>query len=436
VIDIDDFETWIHRRLSANVVGYGFAISEGGIPIGFGQGGFAQIPLLDNNVLFTHQTDIQVASVSKTITAIALLQLMEKLAISPDDAISPYLPAAWEQGVGFEDWSITFDDLLTHQTGFEQAIASMINAADEALPSSNTWEGLELLVANGIPQDIAATSCPTENDDGTFTLNGPEAPEPGHYGVLCYKNANFALARELIWRMALQADELGAAFDEQDPKLMPMASAAGYQKYVQEHVLAPVGVVGACKASGSPATRSLMYDVDGNVPQVMLTAGADAYSNDQSDLLECGPYNWSLSALDLVQVMGELSCGNLLSDFSKELMRTRKLGWSDGSNSATYPDRYWHGGYWKQTRSKVDQALWPLHPDHPENDPSALIDDCVVIGPDLVCPATGAAVNSIRSCVVEFPFGIDAALVMNSKLRDEPDVSACTVLLEAFDKVS
>jgi hypothetical protein len=78
----------------------------------------------------------------------------------------------------------------------------------------------------------------------------------------------------------------------------------------------------------------------------------------------------------------------------------------------------------------------PLHSDHPENDPSALIDDCVAIGPDLGCPATGAAVNSIRSCVVEFPFGIDAALMMNSKLRDEPDVSACTVLLEAFDKVS
>jgi hypothetical protein len=35
---------------------------------------------------------------------------------------------------------------------------------------------------------------------------------------------------------------------------------------------------------------------------------------------------------------------------------------------------------------------------------------------------------------VEFPFGIDAALVINSDLRSDPKASACTVLLEAFDK--
>jgi len=76
-----------HRLDPGNVVGYGLAISVAGNPAAVGQGGFAQIPLLDANVLFTHQTDIQVASVSKAITAIALLQLMEKLDISPDDQL-------------------------------------------------------------------------------------------------------------------------------------------------------------------------------------------------------------------------------------------------------------------------------------------------------------------------------------------------------------
>ena len=435
VIDIGEFETWIRRRLDANVVGYGFAISEGGVPVGFGQGGFAQIPGLDNNVLFTPLTEIQVASVSKTITAIALVQLMEKLDVSADDAISPYLPESWDQGPGFKDWSLTFDDLLTHQTGFDQLIAQTINDADEDLPNPNTWEGLQLLVANGIPMKAAASSCPIKNDDGTFTLGGPEAPEGSHYGVYCYKNANYALARELIWRLAVQYGDLGAAFDEPDAKLMPMASASGYQQYVQDHVLAPAGVVGSCQAAESTVTRSLMYDVLGNVPGVMLTAGADAYSNDDSDLLACGPYNWSLSALDLVQVMGTLSCGELLSDASKDLMHRRKMGWSRSSDSATYPDRYWHSGRWTKTRSGVDQALWPPHPDHPKNDLTATADACVEIGDDLVCSATGSATNRIHSCVVEFPFGIDAALVLNSDLRDDPDVSACDVLLEAFEEL-
>jgi len=310
----------------------------------------------------------------------------------------------------------------------------MINAATEPLPSADAWEGLQLLVATGIPSDVAASACPTPNDDGTFTINGPEEPADDHYGVYCYKNANYALARELIWQLALQTGDLGPAYDVADPKEMPMASAKGYQKVVQDQVLTPAGVAGSCKATGSPAQRSLMYDIQGNVPLVMLTAGADAYENDSSDLLECGPYNWSLSALDLVKIMGKLSCGNLLSDASKTLMNERKLGWSHWSNSATYPNRFWKEGGWTQTRSKVEQALWPLHPAHPANDPTASEDGCALIGPNLVCPATGKARNRIHSCVVEFPFGIDAALVINSDLRDDPKASACTVLLKSFDK--
>ena len=78
--------------------------------------------------------------------------------------------------------------------------------------------------------------------------------------------------------------------------------------------------------------------------------------------------------------------------------------------------------------------MWPAHPDHPANDPTASEDDCVLIGPNLVCPATGSARNRIQSCVVEFPFGIDAALVINSDLRSDPKTTACAVLREAFDK--
>ena len=129
------------------------------------------------------------------------------------------------QGPGFSDGSITFDDLLTHRTGVDQALAAMINAATEPLPNSNTWEGLQLLVATGISSDVAASACPTANDDGTYTLGGPEEPADDHYGVSCYKNANYALARELIWRLALQTGDLAKAYDVADPKAMPMASA-------------------------------------------------------------------------------------------------------------------------------------------------------------------------------------------------------------------
>lgn len=433
---VDEFETWIHRRLQGNVVGYGFVITVGGVPAGSGFGGFAQIPVLDNGVPFTFLTDIQVASVSKPLTAIAALQLMEKLGISPDDPIAPLLPDGWKLGEGFDDNGITFDDLLTHQTGFQQVIADLTNELAEEMPSPNTWQGLELLVANGIPAEAAASSCATKKaGEENYTLGDPQDPVDEHYGVYCYKNANFALARELIWRMALETGDLGAGFDEDDPDLAPMASATGYQKYVQDNVLAPAGVSGKCGATAPPNTRALMYDINGNVPFVMLTEGVDGHSDDESALLGCGPYNWSLGALDLARVMGELTCGDLLTPYSKGLMKDRKMGFSQGSNTGAYADRYWHDGAWIQSRSMASQLLWPLHPEHPQQDPDAPADDCVHNGVDLVCPATGPSSNHIRTCVVEFPFDVDAALVMNSLIRGEEKVNACSVLHDAFDQL-
>ena len=428
-IDVQQFEDLIHHGMGDpdNVIGYGFAISQCGEVIGSGQGGFAQMPGPDNpHILFTSLTDIQVASVSKPITAIAVLQLMEKLGVGPDDPISDFLPASWTKGEGFDSDGISFDDLLSHQTGFDQVIADL---GDE-LPSPNTWEGLQLIVRNGISADVAGSECPT-TEDGVVMEGGEGLPVAGHYGVYCYKNLNYLLAQVLIWRMALDAGDLGPDDDTDDPLEMPEASASGYQKYVQDHVLAPAGVAGTCTATDIPDNRSLMYDITGFVPFEIFTAGIDAYDNDESDLLECGPYNWSLSAMDLAQVMGEFSCGELLSEDSRNLMRTRKMGFHPDSNS----DRSWHGGYWKQNRSSVAQWLYPLHPDYPPN-ADASTPGCDPEGADLVCKTKGPSEGRIRTCVIEFtPFNVDVALVMNSNFRDDLEKGPCSVLRNAFDQL-
>jgi hypothetical protein len=67
---------------------------------------------------------------------------------------------------------------------------------------------------------------------------------------------------------------------------------------------------------------------------------------------------------------GDVELRQLLSDASKTLMNERTLGWSEASNSAAYPSRFWKSGRWTQTRSKADQALFTLHPNHPPNDPT------------------------------------------------------------------
>ena len=417
IVDTDEFADHIQRRLAGNVVGFGFAINEGGNPVVLGHGGFARIPFLDGNVLFTFLTDINVFSVSKTITAIAALQLMEKLDLKPKDPISSWLPPTWGTGPGFDNDGITFVDLLTHRTGMLQVIAQHTNAGVE-LPDTNTWEGLEILVKEGIDPDLAATSCPESNDDGTYTMGNPQAPEGDHYGVYCYKNANYALARLLIWRMALETGDLTEEFDSNDLTLQAEESAFGYQHYVRQNVLQPAGVDGSCSATGPEGTRALAYDIDGNVPFLMVTAGSPTLGDDATGVLGCGPKNWWLSALDLVSLVGELSCGELLSPQSRDLMDELKMGWSKNSDSGTNAGRYWHGGSGFWTRDAQPQLLWPPHPDNPTEDE--------VVG------TKGPAVNRVRTCLMKLPFGIDAALIMNSDLRDSDD-TACDVLLEAFD---
>jgi CubicO group peptidase (beta-lactamase class C family) len=412
IVDVEDFADRIERRLlNGNVVGFALAISEGGITAASAGGGFARLPLVDSDedgVAFTATKDMNVFSVSKTITAIATLQLMEALDLEPQDPISDYLPGAWDKGPGFGADGITFEELLTHRTGIEQAIAAQIIDGVE-LPDTNKWEGLELIVEQGVDSELAATACPTENEDGTWSLGAPEEPEAGYYGVRCYKNANFALARLLIWRMALETGALGPEFAEKGQ----VNSAPAYQRYVQQNVLHPAGVSGSCYPTGAEALRAMAYDIAQNEVPVMLTGGSTTLGQD--GVLSCGPKNWWLSARDLVLIAAELHCGELLSESSRNLMDELKLGWDPGSNEGVNPDRYWHGGagIWNPV---VTQLLWK-----PENLPGT---QAVV--------QTAPAENRLHTCIAKLPYDIDAALIMNSHLRDDPDTDACDVLLEAF----
>ncbi|MCG3167075.1 MAG: D-aminopeptidase [Bacteroidia bacterium] len=74
--------------------------------------GFADI---DNNQLATDQTRYLVASVSKTITAVAIMQLAEQNLIALDDDINQYLPFP-VRNPAFPDDKITLRMLLSHRS--------------------------------------------------------------------------------------------------------------------------------------------------------------------------------------------------------------------------------------------------------------------------------------------------------------------------------
>jgi hypothetical protein len=389
------FAANIHAQLINRVVGYAFVIAKNGQLVEQGQGGFARLPLVDGGKAFSVNTDVNVYSVSKTITAIAVLQLMEKLGVEPDDPIADWLPQSWAKGLGFASDGITFFDLLTHRTGVNQTIQEL-NKEDEAFAalSTNTYAGVKAIVEHGIYPEFA--------DVGKVG-----------YGDYSYKNANYAIARIIIWQMALETgditsnSELAADFD----------SAAGYQHYVRKNVLQAAGVDGFCYATGPESQRALAYDINKNLFPLQFTQGGAMGGSFPNGLLTAGPKNWWLSAMDLGAVAAHLHYGDLLSAESRKLMDDLEMGWSKSSDSASRPNRYWHGGLGKWTRNNRTQMLSPAHPANPTG---------------FWQPSNVTSKDRVRTCLMKLPDGLDATLVMNSDVRDS-SLNACGVLHAAFE---
>jgi CubicO group peptidase (beta-lactamase class C family) len=101
-----------------------------------------------------------VASVSKIVTTIGVLQSLARHHITLDSKIGPYLPQDWTRGNGVDD--VTFHQLLTHSSGFQA-------------PVNVDYTGLKQLVATDIDPMFKASH---------------QARGNGYYN-----NLNFAISR-------------------------------------------------------------------------------------------------------------------------------------------------------------------------------------------------------------------------------------------------
>jgi len=135
----------IANTLNNKVVGYVAIV--GGIPSAFGgqartaadPPAFAMLPDLQTNL----------ASVSKTLTTVRVLQSLKANGLTIDSKIAPFLYSDWVQGPNIG--KLTFRDMLTHRSGFRQdcggnkttfaalkaQIATGVTTANMAVPSYN-----------------------------------------------------------------------------------------------------------------------------------------------------------------------------------------------------------------------------------------------------------------------------------------------------------
>ncbi|MDQ2730268.1 MAG: serine hydrolase [Armatimonadota bacterium] len=182
-----DWSAWapfLEDRLAPEV-GYAFVALQSGRVITSGSGGWARAPWekQDPNIPFTLRTEMPIASVSKTITAVGLLKLWEEKNgdFRLDDPFWPLLrkifPTADETVK-----TVTIRQLLTHRSGIEAEFH--------------------------------------DQDGAEKILSSPTVSLPG--SKFAYNNGNFYLVRLLIEQI----------------------SGIEYTAYMQEHVLRKLGIRG------------------------------------------------------------------------------------------------------------------------------------------------------------------------------------------------
>ncbi len=94
---------WLNKNVSG-----GFLVAQHGQIIFEGYSGFSDI---ENQIKLTAETPIHIASITKVLTSLAILKLVEHDKIDLNDKVSEYL-------TGFPYEEVSIEDLLNHRSGF------------------------------------------------------------------------------------------------------------------------------------------------------------------------------------------------------------------------------------------------------------------------------------------------------------------------------
>lgn len=239
---------------------------------------------------------INIASVTKTLTAVTALQYLDKPALTIDSAIGRWLPATWVRHADIQ--KITFRQLLTHTSGIRG--------------DQTDWNTLWNIAGNPI--------------------NAPKFPGQ-------YSNINFALFRAILPKL-----HDSVKFRQMEFSLSPTEfsnwMSQEYIKLVQQHVFTKAGLPARNCVPVAGKTLQMMNEdpdpLDGATP------------SDWTD--KCGGGGFFLTTMDMARVITYLAnTDNVLSATQRTLMDKNKLGWSNvfevtggtayGHNGALYVER-------------------------------------------------------------------------------------------------
>lgn len=307
----------IEELSAGNTVGFGYAINlNGDANAAVGGGGLARTAMDAPARNFSSLVELEVSSVSKPITATAILHILQSMPGGLDAALKTklvdYLPSDWNPGANVEH--ISLRHLLTHTSGLSET-NNAIGVNFESY-GNNTFANLRSLIQAGLPNPNVAA------DD---VYDGPRWNLGDNYN-----NANFTLlARVVMPKLLNPALDLTAA---SFPGIRDSISGAIYASYVTNEIFEPMGINGA-DLEGNDANPAKGYNLGVNAPGASM-----------SNLTSLGgAFGWKLSSRELATFLDHIQRdGSILWASTRTMRDAQELGWF--SSEDAFGDYYGHNG--------------------------------------------------------------------------------------------
>jgi len=283
--NINTFEEKLINDIGTQSVGFSYTISLNGQWQRKGGMGMAQTSV-DRNIQMTENSRMNIASISKFVTTIAALKIIEEdPQIDLDDAIGSYLPNDWNPTNDVQD--ITFRQLLNHTSGLH------INVNDGE--NGQLYDNLKAVVQN--------------TPVGSKTYD--------------YVNINFAFFRVLIPKM-INAGNLNDELDY----------ANSYENYIQNQVFNPIGISGASLKQEDFDALLYRFPYDNST------------GKDPGDwTLISGAGGWYMSAFQLAHLIAYVwHSETLISEDMRQEMNNSLLGLSESVDDGEHGFYHAKGG--------------------------------------------------------------------------------------------
>ena len=266
-ISLSRLASSIDTQLKGNVVGYVALVGTSKVV----SSGLARTAADPPKLAMGPDVMVNVLSVGKMFTTIAVLQSLARHHLSAGSRIWPFLPPDWAKGPGVD--TITFGELLTHRAGF-RLDSGLVFQTDDAAREQ---------IRQGIQQVDKQ--------------------------VADYNNINFTIFRDMLPFMQ------GAP--EPGPAARAAAATRFFLSYVQRQVFDPVGVKDARCAPVRNAV--LVYPP----PSARTMRGRQAPAGPSG----CSGGGWFMTPASMLRVLDGLISDRLLSSGQRQQMDRNCLGW-------------------------------------------------------------------------------------------------------------